>query len=79
MKLPFSFPKRALVLAAAIFPIAFRALALPVVPLSPGAIPASGAPWIADRGDGTYRNPVLFADYSDPDAIRVGSDLYVVS
>lgn len=28
--------------------------------------------WVADKGDGTYRNPVLHADYSDPDAIRVG-------
>jgi beta-xylosidase len=36
-------------------------------------------PWVPDRGDGTYRNPVLFADYSDPDAIRVGQDYYLVS
>ncbi|MEO8359180.1 MAG: glycoside hydrolase 43 family protein [Vicinamibacteria bacterium] len=27
----------------------------------------------------TYRNPVLFADYSDPDAIRVGDDFYLVA
>jgi len=32
------------------------------------------APWIPDRGDGTYQNPVLFADYSDPDVVRVGDD-----
>jgi beta-xylosidase len=37
------------------------------------------APWVPDRGDGTYQNPVLFADYSDPDAIRVGDDFYLVS
>ena len=37
------------------------------------------APWIPDRGDGTYRNPVLFADYSDPDVIRVGEDFYLVA
>jgi beta-xylosidase len=37
------------------------------------------APWISDQGDGTYRNPVLFADYSDPDAIRVGEDYYLVA
>jgi beta-xylosidase len=37
------------------------------------------APWIPDRGDGTFRNPVLFADYSDPDAIRVGDDYYLVA
>lgn len=35
--------------------------------------------WVADRGDGTYRNPVLYADYSDPDAIRVGDDYYMIS
>ena len=36
-------------------------------------------PWVADRGDGTYQNPVLFADYSDPDAVRVGEDFYLVA
>jgi len=35
--------------------------------------------WVADQGDGTYRNPVLNADYSDPDVIRVGDDYYLVS
>jgi beta-xylosidase len=37
------------------------------------------APWIPDRGDGSYRNPVLHADYSDPDAIRVGDDFWLTS
>ncbi len=35
--------------------------------------------WRADNGDGTYRNPILFADYSDPDAIRVGDDFYLIA
>ena len=35
--------------------------------------------WVADNGDGTYKNPVLNADYSDPDAIRVDDDFYLVS
>jgi beta-xylosidase len=35
--------------------------------------------WVADNGDGTYNNPVLNADYSDPDAIRVGDNFYLVS
>ena len=35
--------------------------------------------WRADQGDGTYRNPLLFADYPDPDIIRVGSDHYFVT
>lgn len=37
------------------------------------------APWVPDQGDGTYRNPVLFADYSDPDAVRVGDDYYLIA
>lgn len=32
-----------------------------------------------DTTDGTYRNPVLFADYSDPDAIRVGDDYWLTA
>jgi beta-xylosidase len=27
----------------------------------------------------SYRNPVLFADYSDPDVIRDGDNYYLVS
>lgn len=32
-----------------------------------------------DQGDGTFRNPVIAADYSDPDPIRVGDDYYLVA
>lgn len=35
--------------------------------------------WVADKGDGTYRNPVIHADYSDPDACRVGDDYYMTA
>lgn len=35
--------------------------------------------WIADNGDGTYSNPILYTDYSDPDAIRVGEDYFLVA
>lgn len=35
--------------------------------------------WKPDQEDGTYKNPVIYADYSDPDAIRVGDDFYMVS
>lgn len=35
--------------------------------------------WVSDQGNDTYKNPVLNADYSDPDAIRVGNDFYLVS
>src|SRR5687768_3019027 len=44
---------------------------------------ASGAtndyPWTADQRDGTYCNPVLYSDYSDPDVLRDGADFYLVS
>lgn len=32
-----------------------------------------------DLGNGAYRNPVLNADFSDPDVIRVGSKFYMVA
>jgi beta-xylosidase len=35
--------------------------------------------WVADKGDGTYQNPIIHADYSDPDAIRVGDDYYMIA
>ena len=37
------------------------------------------AAWSPDLGDGRYRNPVLHADYSDPDAVRVGNDYWLIS
>jgi beta-xylosidase len=47
---------------------------------APQAVWAAPAqPWTADLGDGHYRNPVLHADYSDPDAIRVGDMFYMTS
>lgn len=35
--------------------------------------------WVADNGDGTYKNPIIHADYSDPDVIRVGDDFYMTA
>ncbi len=32
-----------------------------------------------DQGNGTYRNPLLNADFSDPDVIRVGKKYYMVA
>ena len=43
---------------------------------SPGPV---STVWVADNGDGTYRNPILHADYSDPDAVRVGDDFYMTA
>lgn len=35
--------------------------------------------WQSDKGDGTYTNPILYADYSDPDVIRVKDDYYMTA
>lgn len=35
--------------------------------------------WISDNADGTYTNPVLNSDYSDPDVIRVGDTFYMTA
>lgn len=35
--------------------------------------------WSPDNGDGTYTNPVLNADYSDPDVCAVGEDYYLTA
>lgn len=35
--------------------------------------------WVSDNGDGTYKNPVLHADYSDPDVCSVGDDFYMTA
>lgn len=43
------------------------------------AQPNTSKVWISDQGDGTYKNPVLYADYSDPDVIRVGDDYYMTA
>lgn len=40
---------------------------------------AADPPWVADLGEGRYQNPVLFADYSDPDAIRVADTYYLTA
>lgn len=36
-------------------------------------------PWRADLGDGRYQNPILYADYSDPDLVAVGEDFYMTA
>ena len=35
--------------------------------------------WCPDNGDGTYTNPVINADYSDPDVCVVGEDYYLTA
>ena len=35
--------------------------------------------WVSDEGNGMYRNPVLHADYSDPDVCAVGEDYFMTA
>jgi beta-xylosidase len=37
------------------------------------------APWVSDDGQGGYKNPVLYADYSDPDVAGVNGDYYLTA
>jgi len=59
-------------------PPAAPAVATPAIAAATTSALAT-APWIADLGDGRYRNPVLHADYSDPDVIRVGAKFYMTA
>jgi beta-xylosidase len=45
--------------------------------VAPGPGPAPT--WQPDLGNGRFRNPVVFADYSDPDVVRVGDDFYMTA
>ncbi|WP_080054329.1 glycoside hydrolase family 43 protein [Spirosoma aerolatum] len=60
--------------------VALSAGAQPVPP-KPTAVetPYVSKVWVSDLGNGMYKNPVLNADYSDPDACRVGDDYYMVA
>lgn len=35
--------------------------------------------WSPDLGNGYYKNPVIFADYSDPDVCAVGDDFFMTA
>ncbi|WP_309111273.1 family 43 glycosylhydrolase [Saccharothrix sp.] len=55
------------------------ALVLPgLLPPSAAAAPPPAGTW-GDQGDGTYVNPIVPADLSDWDCIRVGSDYYGIT
>ncbi len=61
-------------------PITSKLLAISIVLLSAAAISAQVSKvWVADNGDGTYKNPIIHADYSDPDVVRVGDDFWMTS
>lgn len=35
--------------------------------------------WQPDQDDGTFMNPIIWADYSDPDICKVGDDFYMTA
>lgn len=47
------------------------AAALPLIGM------AQSKSWSADNGNGTYTNPLMYDEFSDPDIIRVGEDYYL--
>lgn len=55
-----------------------RLLTLSLVVLMAAAASAQTV-WTPDLGNGKYKNPVLYADYSDPDLIRVGDDYWLTA
>ena len=57
----------------------FAAVLLSGISIAHAQSPSVSKVWVADLGNGSYKNPVLNADYSDPDAVRVGDDFYLVS
>lgn len=50
-----------------------------VLALTPAFAQTRSRVWCPDLGNGTYRNPVINADYSDPDVVCVGDDYYLTA
>lgn len=46
---------------------------------SVASLVAATPAWSPDLGDGNYKNPIIHADYSDPDVVRVGDDFWMTS
>ncbi len=44
-----------------------------------GASQLMAQPWRPELVGGRYKNPIVFADYSDPDVLRVGDDYYMTA
>ena len=59
--------------------LATIAFSSPLTSLSVNAQKAVSKTWNPNLKNGMYRNPVIDADYSDPDVCRVGNDYYMTS
>ena len=57
-------------------PIAFLFSLIGAVVCALSFFRTAACAWQSDTGDGTFTNPPLYADYPDPDIIRVGDDFY---
>uniref|UniRef100_UPI003FEF82B7 family 43 glycosylhydrolase n=1 Tax=Prevotella sp. TaxID=59823 RepID=UPI003FEF82B7 len=55
------------------------ALSSPLTAMGVNAQKAASHTWNPNLKNGMYRNPVIDADYSDPDVCRVGNDYYMTS
>jgi hypothetical protein len=54
----------------------FTALLLAPLAALNAAEPATKPAW-GDQGDGTYRNPILWADYNNPCVFKAGGTFYL--
>jgi beta-xylosidase len=59
--------------------LAASCIVAPALAADPAPGPMPAGVWTPDQGDGTYINPVLQGDYSDPDVVRVGDDFYLTA
>jgi len=50
-----------------------------LIPLAVALFLWTGEASAAVDSPGTYHNPILYADYSDPDVVRVGADFYLIA
>ena len=57
------------------YPSLFAAMAV----ITAASFAGENPPWVPDLGNGSYKNPVIHADYSDPDAVRVGDDFWMTA
>ncbi len=71
--------KRLLLIPAAFFRCRVGSVHLLKLPLVCTALLSFLAPRAHTQSTIAYRNPILFADYSDPDAIRDGSHYYLIA
>ncbi len=68
-----SIPLMALVVAAGMLAACAETNPTETAPQTTGPV------YSPDLGNGYYKNPIIFADYSDPDVVRVGSDFYLTA